>query len=212
MLLNCGVGEDSESPLNCKKIQPVHPKGNQSWIFIGRTDAEAETLIGHLMWKADSLEKTPDAGKDWRQEEKGTTEDEMVGCIQWTWVWPKSRSWWWTGKPGVLQSLGSQRVGHDWATELKRSLVNFFNKQPNQFKKYQRVFLYRKKKSYVLQSYINLKHFLIIKCKTARISEPLLSQPQPQQNMKMYITHKKLNEWAMGEHILKISLVVSPKS
>ena len=125
----------------------------------------------------------------------------MVGCIQWTWVWPNSRSWWWTGKPGVLQSLGSQRVGHDWATELKRSLVNFFNKQPNQFKKYQRVFLYRKKKSCVLKSYINLKYFLIIKCKTARISEPLLSQPQPQQNMKMYITHKKLNEWAMGEHI-----------
>ena len=69
-----------ESPLDCKEIQPVRPKGNQSWIFIGRTDAEAETpIFGHLMWRADSFEKDPDAGKDWRQEEKGMTEDEMVG-------------------------------------------------------------------------------------------------------------------------------------
>ena len=69
-----------ESPLDCKEIQPVHPKGNQSWIFIGRTDAEAETPI---LWppnvKSWLLGKDPDAGKDWRQEEKGTTEDEMVG-------------------------------------------------------------------------------------------------------------------------------------
>ena len=69
-----------ESPLACKEIQPVHPKGNQSWIYIGRTDAKAETLIlcppdvkNWLIWK------DPDAGKDWRQEEKGMTEDEMVG-------------------------------------------------------------------------------------------------------------------------------------
>ena len=68
------------SPLDCKEIQPVHPKGNQSWIFIGRTDAEAETPIlwpptvkNWLIWK------DPDAGKDWRREEKGTTEDEMAG-------------------------------------------------------------------------------------------------------------------------------------
>ena len=69
-----------ESPLVCKEIQPVSPKGNQSWIFIGRTDAEAETLI---LWPPDAnswlIWKDPDAGKDWRQEEKGTTEDEMVG-------------------------------------------------------------------------------------------------------------------------------------
>ena len=70
----------SKCPLDCKKIQSVHPKGNQSWIFIGRTDAEAETPIlwppevkNWLIWK------DPDAGKDWRQEEKETTEDEMVG-------------------------------------------------------------------------------------------------------------------------------------
>ena len=68
-----------ESPLDCKKIKPVHPKGNQSWIFIGRTDTEAETPI---LWLPNAknwhLGKFPNAGKDWRQEEKGTTEDEMV--------------------------------------------------------------------------------------------------------------------------------------
>ena len=73
-----------ESPLDCKEIQPVHPKGNQSWIFIGRTDAEAEAPI---LWPPDVknwlLRKDPDAGKDWRQEEKGMTEDEMVGWHHW---------------------------------------------------------------------------------------------------------------------------------
>ena len=69
-----------ESALECKEIQPVHPKGNQFWIFIGRTDAEAETLI---LWPSDAknwlIWKDPNAGKDWRREEKGRTEDEMVG-------------------------------------------------------------------------------------------------------------------------------------
>ena len=80
MPLNCGVGEDSWESLVLQEIKPVNPKGNQSWIFIGRTDAEAETPI---FWASDVknwlLWKDPDAGKDWRQEEKGTTEDEMVG-------------------------------------------------------------------------------------------------------------------------------------
>ena len=80
MLLNCGFGEDFESPLDCKEIQPVHSKGKQSWIFIGRTNVEAETPI---LWPSDSknwlIWKDPDAGKDWREEEKGTTEDEIVG-------------------------------------------------------------------------------------------------------------------------------------
>ena len=69
-----------ESPLDCKQIQPVHPKGDQSWVFIGRTDAEAETLI---LWPPDVISwligKDSDAGRDWGQEEKGTTEDEMAG-------------------------------------------------------------------------------------------------------------------------------------
>ena len=68
-----------ESPLDCKEIQPVHPKGDQPWVFFGRTDAKAETpVLWPLMRRADSLEKT-DAGRDWGQEEKGTTEDEMAG-------------------------------------------------------------------------------------------------------------------------------------
>ena len=72
-----------ESPLDCKEIQPVHPKGNQYWMFIGRTDVEAETPIlwpPHANWL---FWKDPDAGKDWRWEEKGTTEDEIVGWHHW---------------------------------------------------------------------------------------------------------------------------------
>ena len=122
MLLNCGVGEDSWKPLVCKEIQPVHPKGNQPWIFIGRTDVEAETPI---LWPPDVknwlIWKDPDAGENWRREEKGMT-DEMVGWLpptQWTWIWVNSRSWWWTGKkPGVVQAMVLKRVGHDWMTEL----------------------------------------------------------------------------------------------
>ena len=73
-----------ESPLDSKEIQPVHPKENQSWLFIGRTDAEAEIPI---LWPPDAknwlIWKEPDAGKNWRQEEKGMTEDEMVGWHHW---------------------------------------------------------------------------------------------------------------------------------
>ena len=80
MFLNCGVAEDSWDFLNCKEIQPVHLKGNQSWIFIGRTDVETETP---MLWPPDAknwlIWKDPDAGKEWRWEDKGTREDEMVG-------------------------------------------------------------------------------------------------------------------------------------
>ena len=180
-----------ESPLDCKEIQPVHPEGGQSWVFIGRTDVEAETpilwppdakswligkdpdagrdweqeekgrtedeMVGWYHWlnghgfgwtvgvgdgqgvlvccgswghkESDMTErlnwtdaknwlvgKDPDAGKDWRQEEKGMTEDEIVGMASpswWTWVWASSGNCWWTGKPGVLQSMGCQGVGDD---------------------------------------------------------------------------------------------------
>jgi len=110
-----------ESPMDNKEIQPVHPKGNQSWIFIGKTDAEAEIPI---LWPPDVknwlIWKDPDAGKDWGQEEKRKTKDEMLmaSLTQWTRVWVNSRSWWWTGRPGVLQSTGSQRVGHNWGLNL----------------------------------------------------------------------------------------------
>ena len=80
MLLNCGVGEDLESPLDCKEIQPVHSKGDQPWVFFGRNDAKAETPV---LWpphvKSWLIGKDPDAGRDWGQEDKGTTEDEMAG-------------------------------------------------------------------------------------------------------------------------------------
>ena len=109
------------SPLDCKEIHSVHLKGNQSWILIRRTDAEAEALI---FWPPDVKNwltwKDPDAGKDWRQEEKGNDRGWvgwMASPTWWTWVGVNSGCWWWTEKPGVLQSMGSWRVGHDWAAE-----------------------------------------------------------------------------------------------
>ena len=110
-----------ESPLDCKEIKPVNPKGNQPWIFIGGTDAEAEAPT---FWLPDAnswlTRKDPDAGKDWGQEEKRGDrgwDGWMVSLIQWTWVWANSGRLWRTGKPGMLKSLGSQRVRHDLATE-----------------------------------------------------------------------------------------------
>ena len=111
-----------ESPLNSKEIQPVHPKGDQSWIFIKRTDVEADTPI---VWPPDVKNwltwKDPDGGKDWRQEEKGMKDGWMASPTQWTYIWVNCGSWWWTGRPGVLQPLASQRVGHNWTTELNRT-------------------------------------------------------------------------------------------
>ena len=102
-----------ESPLECKQIQPVHPKGDQSWVFIGRTDAEAETLI---FWPPDEkswlIWEDPDAGEERRGWQ--SLDGWLASPIWWT----SSRSWWWTRNPGMLQSIWLQRVGHDWATEL----------------------------------------------------------------------------------------------
>ena len=132
MLWTVVLEKTLESPLDSKEIQPVHPKGNQSWIFIGRTDSEAEIPIlrppdvkSWLIWKHS------DAGKYWRWEEKGTTEDEMVGWHHWRdgrWVWLGSGSWWWTGKPGVLRSMGSQSWTwlSDW-TENKYFTQKYLN-------------------------------------------------------------------------------------
>ena len=119
-----------ESPLDCKEIQPVNPKGNQPWIFIGRADAEAEASI---LWPTDTknriIGKDPSDGKDWRQEEKGTAEDEMIG-------WPH----WLNGREfeqapgdgegqGVLQSMGSQRV-RQWLSNRKTT-VNIWDTSTN---------------------------------------------------------------------------------
>ena len=108
-----------ESPLDCKEIQPVHPKGNQSWIFIARTDVEAEAP---KLWPPDVknllLGKDPDAGKDGGEQDDRGWDGWMASPTWWVWVWASSGSWWWTGKPGVQQFMVSQRVRHDWATEL----------------------------------------------------------------------------------------------
>ena len=113
-----------ENPLDSKDIKHVNPKGNQPWIFIGRTDAEAEATI---LWPPDMKswlnEKDPDAGKDGGQEEKGTTEDEMVELHHQINGHESEQTpgvKWRTGKPGVLQFMGSQRVGHDLATEQQQ--------------------------------------------------------------------------------------------
>ena len=122
MLLNCVLEKTLESPLDCKEIQPVHSEGDQPWDFFGGNDAEAETPV---LWpphvKSWLTGKDSDAGRDWGPEKKGMTEDEMAGWQSptwWTWVWVNSRSWWWTGRPGMLQFMGSKKVGHDWVTEL----------------------------------------------------------------------------------------------
>ena len=115
-----------ESPLDCKEIQPVHPKGNQSWIFTGRTDGSWNSKTLATWCKELTHWKRP---WGWERLKAGGEGDNrggdgwMASPAQWTWVWVNSGSWWWTGKPGVLQSMGSQRVGHDWATELNWRIV-----------------------------------------------------------------------------------------
>ena len=108
-----------ESPLDSNEIQPIHPKGNQSWILIGRTDAEAETPI---FWPPDVknrlIGKDPDTRKDWREGEDRRWDGWMASLTQWTCVWVKSGNWWRTGRPHMLRSMGSQRVVHNWTTEL----------------------------------------------------------------------------------------------
>ena len=109
-----------ESPLDCKEIQPVHPKGNQYWIFIEGPMLKLKLQYsGHLIGRTDSWEKTLILGKTEGRWIKGWQRMRWLdGITDWTWVWVNSRSWWWTGRPGVLRFMGLQRVGHDWGTEL----------------------------------------------------------------------------------------------
>ena len=114
-----------ESPLDCKEFKSVHSKGDQSWVFIWSTDDKAETSIHwphHV--KILLIGKDSDVGTDWRQEEKGTTEDEMAGWHHWLvgWMWVNYGSWWWTGSPGILWFMRFQKVGPDWATVLNWSV------------------------------------------------------------------------------------------
>ena len=123
MLLNCGVGEDSWESLGQQGDQSSQSWGNQSWIFIERTDAEAEASI---LWPPDVknwlIFKRPWC---WERLKAGGEGDDrgwdswLASLTWWTWVWSSSRSWWWTGKPGLLQSIGLQRIGDEWVTELK---------------------------------------------------------------------------------------------
>ena len=99
-----------ESPLDCKEIQPVHPEGDQSWVFIGKWNAEGELqYFGYLTWRTDSFERP------WcceRLRARGEGDDRgwdgwMASPTWWTWVWVNAGSWRWTGRPGMLQSMGS---------------------------------------------------------------------------------------------------------
>ena len=119
-----------ESPLDFKEIQLVHPKGDQSWDFFGRTDAEAETPI---LWPphAKSRWKRLWCWEGLRAGGKGDNrgwDGWMASLTRWTWVWVNSGSWWWTGRPGVLRFMGSQRVGHDcalnWTALIVSLLIN----------------------------------------------------------------------------------------
>ena len=118
-----------ESPLDCKEIQPVHPKGHQSWVFIGRTDAEAETPILATWCEEPTHLKRPWC---WERLKAGREGDDrgwdgwMASLTQWTRVWVNSGSWWWTGRPGVLQSMGLQRVGK-WTWVIKQVIYNYTN-------------------------------------------------------------------------------------
>ena len=115
-----------ESPLNSKEIQPVHSEGDQPWDFFGRNDAKTETPV--LL--ATSCEELTHWKRPWCWEGLGTGgevddrgwEGWMASLTRWPWDWVNSGSWWWTGRPGVLRFMGSQRVGHDWVTELKWTL------------------------------------------------------------------------------------------
>ena len=106
-----------ENPLDCKEIQPVHPKGNQSWIFIGRIDAEAEVPV---LWSSDLktwlMRKRPWCWKRLKAKGEGGSREWdgwMASLTQGTWIWANSRRWWRTVQSSVLKSMGSQRVGHN---------------------------------------------------------------------------------------------------
>ena len=121
MLLTMVLEKTLESPLDCKEIQSVHSEGDQSWDFFGGNDAEAETPVFWLHHAELTHWKRPwcweGLGAGGKGDDRGW-DGWMALPNWWMWVWVNSGRWWWTGRPGVLQFMKSQRVGHDWATEL----------------------------------------------------------------------------------------------
>ena len=118
-----------ECPLDCKEIKLVNPKGDQSWVE-GLILKLKLQYFGHLMRRADSFER-PWCWERLRAGEEGDDREWdgwMASPTPWTWVWVDSSSWWWTGRPGVLQFMGLQRVRYDWATELNWISLNIFHK------------------------------------------------------------------------------------
>ena len=121
MLLNCDPGENAWSPLDSKEIKPVNPEGNQPEHSLeGQMLKLSSSTLGAWCeelthWKRPCCWERLKAGGE--GDNRGWN-GWMASLTQWTWVWASSGSWWWTGKPGVLQSMGSQRVGHNWLTEL----------------------------------------------------------------------------------------------
>ena len=130
MLLTVVLEKTLESPLDYKEIQPVHPKGDQSWVFTGRTDVKS--------WNSNTLATWCEELTHWKRAwcweglgAGGEGDDRgwdgwMTSPTRWTWVCVDSGSSWWTGRPGMLQFMGSWRVGHDWATELKMADFKFY--------------------------------------------------------------------------------------
>ena len=117
-----------EGPLDSKEIQPVHSEGDQPRISLERMMLKLKLqYFGHLMWRVDSLEKTLMLGRigGWGEGNDRGWDGWMASGTRWTWVWVNSGSWWWTGRPGLLWFMGSQRDGHDWATELNWTELNW---------------------------------------------------------------------------------------
>ena len=123
MLLNCSVGEDSWESLDCKEIKPVNHKGVNPEYSLERLMMKLKLqYFGHLMWRADSLEKTLKLGKIEGRRRRGWQRTRWLEDIttQWAWFWARSGRWWKTWKPGMLQSMGSQKVRYDWVTEQQQ--------------------------------------------------------------------------------------------